>query len=719
VTTTAIEHHRAVSWPDDATVVLRSRALRPDVRAGRLSTFDAMRWALQPAHPDAHAPSCSVNWSRFPAGLVLPFKAWALAALDHTRPLTPADVGQHGEYTAVSTIRIWLNDLAVFAHWMRDRRLDRICDVTDQDLASYLTHVRTLQRSPIRKRDLLHAVRMLWAYREHLSPPGRLPGDYPWGPESSSGLVAASAQSRYNKTPRIAADTMEALLAWALRMLEDIGPDIRDAWAQHRQLRAGTHPSQQRYDGLGVPDRLDLFHATPGVTLPAELRDGAFEVNWACLERLVGLTRATIRRNTSLKTKVLSWELPIAAPTVGAVTGTINGHPWRDHPIRTDELGKLTRHLSTAGFVIISYLSGMRPVALSLRRGCSSIHPTTGELLVYGRRSKGFDREPFASGETKDQPEARPWVVVKPVHDAITMLEDIGWTDLLIPPSLLRTGNRRTACTETTRNAIRITDDLNAFVRWVNEHFTQPGGRPAIPPDPTKHLHAARFRRTLAYFIVRRPRGLIACALQYGHLSTKVTLSYAGAADSSWMDDLNVERLEMVLDQIDDDWDQAQGGEHVSGPSAAEYRTRVQRAAPFAGRTVTSVRSAERLLASIDPNIHHGDGMTCVFQAEQAECRKVRLAQGLAADGPDDSECRSNCQNLAPTGTSTNSRAGRPLCKALPTIRWLLARSGTGQPNRPPGSEPSSAATNAPVQAVPRTKPMPRRLRWPREPALA
>jgi len=123
----------------------------------------------------------------------------------------------------------------------------------------------------------------------------------------------------------------------------------------------------------------------------------------------------------------------------------------------------------------------------------------------------------------------------------------------------------------------------------------------------------------------------------------------ANAADSSWMDDLTVERLEMILDQLDDDWDRARGGEHVSGPSGAEYRTRVQRAAPFAGRTVTSVRSAERLLASLDPNIHHGEGMTCVFRAEQAECRKVRLAQGLAADGPDDSECRSTCQNLAYT----------------------------------------------------------------------
>jgi hypothetical protein len=148
--------------------------------------------------------------------------------------------------------------------------------------------------------------------------------------------------------------------------------------------------------------------------------------------------------------------------------------------------------------------------------------PATGELVVHGRRGKGFDREPLP---TDGIPEARPWVVVKPVHDAIAMLEAICNSNLLFPPSLLRTGNRRTACTETTRNPTRIAADLNAFVAWVNTHFTHPNGRPAIPVDPTKHLHASRFRRTLAYFVVRRPRGLIACALQYGHVSTKATLS--------------------------------------------------------------------------------------------------------------------------------------------------------------------------------------------------
>ena len=158
----------------------------------------------------------------------------------------------------------------------------------------------------------------------------------------------------------------------------------------------------------------------------------------------------------------------------------------------------------------------------------------------------------------------------------------------------------------------------------------------------------------MAYFIVRRPRGLIAAALQYAHVSTKVTLSYSGHADTSWMDDVAVERLEMVIEQIDDDLTLMHDGEHVSGPSAAEYKARTARVSHFAGRVVTGVRNAARLLAQADPGIHHGEAMTCVWRPETAACRKTKLEMGLPADdGPDETECRTSCLNLAYIPTAT------------------------------------------------------------------
>ncbi|WP_238497962.1 hypothetical protein [Streptosporangium sp. KLBMP 9127] len=64
---------------------------------------------------------------------------------------------------------------------------------------------------------------------------------------------------------------------------------------------------------------------------------------------------------------------------------------------------------------------------------------------------------------------------------------------------------------------------------------------------------------------------------QYAHVSPKVTLNCAGEGDTSWMDDLAVEKLEMLLEQNDDDHTLAEDGEHISGPSATEYRSRLGR----------------------------------------------------------------------------------------------------------------------------------------------
>lgn len=182
-------------------------------------------------------------------------------------------------------------------------------------------------------------------------------------------------------------------------------------------------------------------------------------------------------------------------------------------------------------------------------------------------------------------PPARPWAVVGPVHQAIALLESLHETDLLFPTRLPGSSGRKSRAGARTWDTKKTNTELKRLQDWVNSTFTSVSGTPAIPPDPVKHLHASRFRRTLAYFIVRRPRGLIAAALQYGHLKTKVTLSYAD--DDSWLDDVAVERLEMVLEQSEDDWTRLEEEhEHVSGPAAAEYRRRTAGAAAFLGRTV-------------------------------------------------------------------------------------------------------------------------------------
>lgn len=305
--------------------------------------------------------------------------------------------------------------------------------------------------------------------------------------------------------------------------------------------------------------------------------------------------------------------------------------------------------LSAACFVVVSYLSGMRPgECLNLRRGCASEHSDTGQLLVNGRYGKGHGRAPRPDDGEQD-PWARAWVVVRPVHQAIQILERLSESPLLFPASLTCAHARRPA-DRNARRAGDMTHDLQRFIDWVNTTFARTDGKPLIPTDPNGRIYPSRFRRTLAYFIVRRPRGLIAAALQYGHVSTTVTLSYSGKADTGWQDDVAVERLEAILEQNEHDNTLLSAGEYVSGPAATTYQARIEQTQRFAGRAVNRVRNVERLLAEVDPNIHHGDAMTCVYRPETAACRTARIDEGLPLDdGPVESECQSGCLNLAYT----------------------------------------------------------------------
>lgn len=647
MTTTSAAPHLITNWPAADVLILRSRALRLGTAPDQLSRFGSDLWRLAPAHPDAHYVVNSIRWRQFPEKFVLPLKTFALATLDHPFPLDLA-VGRPEDLANVATIQAWVRDLLVFVEWLTDRGIGHVAEVTDADLEAFRAHVLSLSRASRRKAAFFNAVRALWAYRRHLPDQCRLASHNPWGGLSGQQLANAARPGRENRTPRIAPATMEALLAWSLRVVEDIGPDIRDAWIEYRQLDNGSHPSQEQYAGLLTRDRIDLFvqqAKRDGTVLPGHIVDGQLHINWSQLGRLLGSHTSWPR---VLKRRVHAAALPVVVGSpIGRITGQVHGHPWRDSPITVQELPLLIRVLTAACFITACYLSGARPgEILNLESGCTGTDEATGELLIHGRAGKGRNRSAAAEDLAA---RTRPWVVVQPVHRALEVMDSLSSHRYLFPASIAVPGQRRPN-DHHARKAAPMNLDIDAFITWVNTTFRAPDGTPPIPPDPVRHVHASRFRRSLAYFIVRRPRGLIAAALQYAHVSTKVTLSYSGYADTSWLDDLAIERLEMVIENIDNDLPLLEEGEHISGPSAAEYRARLARVSRFAGRAVTGVRNAERLLAQADPNIHHGEAMTCVWRAETAVCRNAKLAQQLPVDdAPDESECRTNCTNLAYT----------------------------------------------------------------------
>ncbi|MFI6061390.1 hypothetical protein [Streptomyces sp. NPDC051286] len=650
----------AALLPGPDTVVLAHRPLRDSTDKATLSRFGDPVWRLGPGLLDDQLCPVSENWPRLmPDSLREAFMTCAWVALNSNWPaqLRPALIDEQPE---VLTIHKWIMSMSVFAAWLDARGFTRLCDVSSRDLGLYKTHVLALANSAEDKRRLLHAVRVVWGYREALPEEHRLPRRRPWGTASTDDLVGVKrVQSRYNKTPRIDPTTMDALLAWALRMVDDFGPDIRDAAREARLLLDGRHPAtlaaRDRFGSSPLKERLrgyvaELQRAGRGLpgTKRRERHGGQLGVDHQHIARMVATAGPYVKPYDGLLLSMADeygLELESDAYFLGPITGTFQGAPWRDRPIGVREINQLVRYLTAACFIVISYLSGMRSgEVLQLRRGCLREDEHGGPVLV-GRRSKGSEHDPAPDPE---ETEERPWAVVGAVAPAVKMLESLSGAELLFPPSRQRTTTVRSRRKQSKPSGT-MNDDIREFMAWVNTQFS---GRddPAIPPDPTKDIHAARFRRTLAYFVVRRPGGLAAAQAQYGHVRAKVTLGYAGDADTSWMEDLALEELEMVSEQVDEDLRALDEGEHVSGPSAREYRHRVRKsAAVFAGRVVIQADNARRLLSSKHPDIHHGQGMTCVWRYETAGCREEREAAGVDVQGPDEPLCRTACVNLAYT----------------------------------------------------------------------
>jgi hypothetical protein len=162
---------------------------------------------------------------------------------------------------------------------------------------------------------------------------------------------------------------------------------------------------------------------------------------------------------------------------------------------------------------------------LNLRRGCIDHDIATDMWLMSGVYFKnavdGNGNKIPAGAQRRD-----PWIVVKPVADAVKVLERLHDQDLLFPAKIEPYRHRPGHVTRSGQARTDTGADLGTFVGWVNDYCAR-RGLPTIPPDPHGRLSISRFRRTLAWFIRRRPRGLVAGAIQYGHVHTRLIQGYA------------------------------------------------------------------------------------------------------------------------------------------------------------------------------------------------
>jgi integrase len=648
-----------VDWPEPDTPVLLHRELVPGTDVTRLCCFGEDRWRLSEAIFEQHETAVSLNFAAIPEPLRPAAKHYVWQLINHDTPIPLYRVG--AERASIRTIISAWPGFKEFLVWLHRQHISGFSQVSHDLLDDYLSHVGSQDITLESKFRRTVEVRRLWTYRSILPETMRLPVLPPWGGDPAGELFGRPRAQRENRTPRIAEATMAALLSWSLRFVEDFADDIVSAHAEYLRLKARTPEARRRRGPVPLrPPRgtvqeqmrayLAQLRRSRGA-LPGKMdADGSLGVDWRHVGMVLDRSFNSKTRDTPTGRLLLASGLAVAdaAYLDTPITARINGYPWHDGPISYHEARALARQLSTACLVVIAYLSGARPgEVLNLRRGCISHDATADMWLMSGVFFKSAvdtkgNKIP-AGAQRRD-----PWVVVAPVADAVAVLHRLHDQDVLFPAKLEPYRRRPGWVTRTGQARTETSVDLAAFVDWVND-YCQRRGMPTIPPDPHGGLNISRFRRTLAWFIRRRPRGLVAGAIQYGHVHTRLIQGYAGDYNSGFPDEYAFEDFLARMEELAADEQALVAGEHVSGPAAHIYRARVSAASKqFGGHVLTTAKQARDLLGNPLLQIFHGDGMTCVFDPAHARCQ-IRGSTEDPMTTPDIDDCQPRCRNIART----------------------------------------------------------------------
>ncbi|MGW0369761.1 hypothetical protein ACWDZW_12745 [Streptomyces coeruleorubidus] len=233
----------------------------------------------------------------------------------------------------------------------------------------------------------LAAFTRLWAL-DATSPRPAGVGEPPWAHDDDE-YVPSARPGGENTTEPIAPATIGPLLVWSLRLVEDFAADILAATEAHQRLLARAAHANATPESR---DRVESYLArlaADGQPLPTRTRTaGAPTLATTYISALTDATEHQVQRACQKS----PWPAylrnhPGTSPLPVEITARVDRQPWTDG-IDFHDIADLRRHLATAAFVVIAYLTGMRPAeALSLPHGCCT-PSADGPALLYARTFK-------------------------------------------------------------------------------------------------------------------------------------------------------------------------------------------------------------------------------------------------------------------------------------------------------------------------------------------
>ncbi|WP_329559179.1 integrase [Streptomyces uncialis] len=574
----------------------------------------------------------------------------------------------------LETCRQWM----ALARQLNEHHKNSLADCTEDDWRTYARSRASEDISRETAQKHLTWLTNLWAFDQLAGLPSGITRP-PWDIEGVDDyLPAASGGGGENSTEPLDPQVLGPLLVWALRFVDDFADDILAAWAEVRRLSQLAADTPSRPEGVVALDEFLLPLVRAGSPLPSVWHKGRQTL---ARTYIAGVTGASPHQVDRFRVRHgladLVAQQPAPCPLEVPVTGQINGKPWRDF-MDFYESARLMRHLGTAAMIICQYLTGMRPQEVrGLRSGCCPApepladgttgrhlirndHDTNADekdppdhSLIQGRHYKNVTDED-GNHVSAGEPRQVPWVAITPVVNAIRVLER------MVPEGelLLSAAHHDFPRPRGYYGALKpsaLNKRIEDFVEWVNrEALAQNLPGQAIPKDPHGAIGMSRFRRSLAWHIARRPGGLVALAIQYGHMRTvldaRTSSGYGSRSRTGMHSVLDVETALAAADTAAKLRDQVAAGEKISGPAAARALTAAATAPRFKGRIVprTFAKKAAAFLARDGVVLYDNpDAMLiCAFKRDNALCEP-----DPEATAPRQYDCRPGCGNAVRTDT--------------------------------------------------------------------
>lgn len=558
----------------------------------------------------------------------------------------------------------------MLARWLEARGVEAVKSLTPTVMADYAEHLRT-ERRVARGTAVNHltAITRLWVVGLQI-PQLALGGIPPWVTgRIDDYLPPSSGSTGENDTEPIATATISALLNVAIRFIETGAEPILNAVAldqaiyDHTRTKGGTG---QRTGAGTLRAYFEDLRASRA-PLPVKVHNGKRAIDSSYIAYATGASM------NSVHNWVRSPEVRAYAETHGALTTVdLVENDLLPASIPLTEVQTYVNLLQAACFTVIAYLTGMRPgEALALETGSLRSSGRNGGWMLLHSRTFKAARDVDGNHDSNGHLRAAPWVAVAPVVKAIHAMEELVGKGLLFPSNQhVKNAGRSVGLTT-------IADGIGRFIRYVN-------GRKqgTIPDDPAGRVTPIRFRRTLAWHIANQPGGLVALAIQYGHLRLAISEGYASRVRDGILEMVDYETARVIAARLSETADAMDHGEGVSGPAALRFvnALREQRA-EFNG-IVTSPRQARSLLTNTNLAVFQNDDalVWCNFNKDTALC--------LTSTDPDNAStprldrCQANCSNLA--RTDSQARGLRQVASRLrrdatamprPSAERLLARA--------------------------------------------